>query len=77
MSERIERLIGQMTLEEKAAQILQIPYAQTGREESLRLADRGAGSFLHVLGDEAREVQQQALHSRLGLAARLLDCLIA
>ena len=67
MSERIERLIGQMTLEEKAAQILQIPYAQTGREESLRWADRGAGSFLHVLGDEAREVQQQALHSRLGI----------
>ena len=67
MSERIERLISQMTLEEKAAQILQIPYAQTGREASLRWAEMGAGSFLHVLGDAAREVQQQALHSRLGI----------
>ena len=66
-SERVERLISRMTLEEKAAQMIQIPYAQTGREESLRWAGLGAGSFLHVLGDNAREIQQAALHSRLGI----------
>lgn len=67
ISERISKLIGMMTLEEKAAQMIQIPYAQTGREESLRWARLGAGSFLHVLGDDAREIQQAALHSRLGI----------
>ena len=66
-SERIENLVRQMTLEEKAAQMVQIPYAQTGREESLRWAKMGAGSFLHVLGDDAREVQRAALSSRLGI----------
>lgn len=60
-------LLSQMTLEEKAAQMVQIPYAHIGREESLRWAKLGAGSFLHVLGDNAREVQQAALNSRLGI----------
>ena len=57
MSTRVETLLSQMTLEEKVAQMIQIPYAHTGREESLRWARLGAGSFLHVLGDDAREVQ--------------------
>ncbi len=66
-SERVEALLVQMTIEEKIAQMVQIPYAQTGREESLRWAKLGAGSFLHVLGDNAREIQQAALHTRLGI----------
>ena len=66
-NERVEQLLAQMTLEEKVAQMVQIPYAQTGREESLRWAKLGAGSFLHVLGDNAREVQQTALSNRLGI----------
>jgi len=65
---RVEQLLARMTLEEKAAQMVQVPYPFVGREESLQWARLGAGSFLHVLGDEAREVQQTAIHeSRLGI----------
>ena len=63
ISERVESLLGQMTLEEKAAQMVQVPYTIVGREESMRWAKLGAGSFLHVLGDDAREVQQAAMSS--------------
>ncbi|MBQ2930434.1 MAG: glycosyl hydrolase, partial [Clostridia bacterium] len=66
--QKVEALLAQMTLEEKAAQMVQVPYSVVGREESLRWAKLGAGSFLHVLGDDAREVQQTALkESRLGI----------
>ena len=66
-TDRVEKLLSQMTLEEKVAQMIQIPYAHMGREEALRWAKLGAGSFLHVLGDDAREVQQTALNTRLGI----------
>ena len=65
---RVEELLQQMTLEEKVAQMMQIPYSVVGREESLRWARLGAGSYLHVLGDDAREVQKTAMeNSRLGI----------
>ena len=64
---RAQAILDQMTLEEKVAQMVQVPYAHVGREEALRWARLGAGSFLHVLGDDAREVQQEAMHSRLGI----------
>ena len=64
---RVEELLHQMTLEEKVAQMMQIPYNQTGREEALRWAKLGAGSFLHVLGDNAREIQRAAMNTRLGI----------
>lgn len=67
ISSRVETLLSQMTLPEKAAQMVQIPYSQMTREEALRWAALGAGSFLHVLGDNAREVQQTALKTRLGI----------
>ena len=67
VSAQVEALLAQMTLEEKAAQMLQVPYTVVGREESLRWAKLGAGSFLHVLGDDAREVQEAAKSSRLGI----------
>jgi len=68
IQQKVESLLAQMTLEEKAAQMVQIPYSVVGREESLRWAKLGAGSFLHVLGDDAREVQQTAMsESRLGI----------
>lgn len=67
ISERVEKLLSQMTLEEKVAQMVQVPYTSVGREEALRWAKLGAGSFLHVLGDDAREVQQAARSSRLGI----------
>ena len=62
---RIESLLQKMTLEEKAAQMVQIPYSMVTREEALLWAKRGAGSFLHVLGDDARELQKAALETRL------------
>ena len=65
---RVEELLQQMTLEEKVAQMMQIPYSVVGREEALRWARLGVGSFLHVLGDDAREVQRTAMQeSRLGI----------
>ena len=64
---KAQELVSKMTLEEKAAQMVQVPYTVVGREEALRWAKLGAGSFLHVLGDDAREVQQAALHRRLGI----------
>lgn len=64
---RVENLLSQMTLEEKIAQMMQISYRSNTREDSLRWARLGAGSFLHVLGDDAREVQKEALNSRLGI----------
>ena len=67
IQERVEALLAKMTLEEKAAQMIQIPYSVLGREESLKWARRGAGSFLHVLGDNAREVQRAAMETRLGI----------
>lgn len=67
VSAQVEALLGRMTLEEKLAQMVQVPYAMVGREEALRWAKMGAGSFLHVLGDDARELQQTALATRLGI----------
>lgn len=64
---RAEALLEQMTLPEKVAQMIQIPYSEMPREEALQWAARGAGSFLHVLGDDAREVQRTALGTRLGI----------
>lgn len=65
---RVQALLSRMTLEEKAAQMVQVPYAFVGREEALRWARLGAGSFLHVLGDDAREIQRTATQeSRLGI----------
>ena len=49
--ERVNDLLSRMTLEEKVAQMMQISYRSISREESLRWAQRGAGSFLHVLGE--------------------------
>lgn len=67
VEKRVNELLGQMTPEEKIAQMLQVSYANCTREEALEWARRGVGSFLHVLGDDAREVQQTALHTRLGI----------
>ncbi len=66
-SSRVESLIRKMTLEQKVAQMIQIPYSVVGREKALEWANKGAGSFLHVLGDDAREIQQAALNSIHGI----------
>ncbi len=50
-----------MPLERKAAGILQLPYTSMSKDEAIRWARLGLGSFLHVLGDEARELQKEAM----------------
>ncbi|HWS30984.1 MAG TPA: glycoside hydrolase family 3 N-terminal domain-containing protein [Clostridia bacterium] len=67
IEERLAELLNRMTLEEKAAQMIQVPYSMVTRDEALEWARRGAGSFLHVLGDDARELQRAALNTRLGI----------
>lgn len=64
---RVDSLLETMTLEEKVAQMIQIPYSVVGREKALEWARKGAGSFLHVLGDDAREIQQAALNRTHGI----------
>ena len=64
---KVEQLLAQMTLEEKVAQMIQIPYPHVGREKALEWAEKGAGSFLHVFGDQARELQKVACSNRLGI----------
>lgn len=65
--QRAQQLLSQMTLEEKAAQMVQISFADTDPEEALVWAQRGVGSFLHVLGDDARRLQAAARGNRLGI----------
>ncbi|HWQ97941.1 MAG TPA: glycoside hydrolase family 3 N-terminal domain-containing protein [Clostridia bacterium] len=64
---RAEEILSQMTLAEKAAQMVQVPFAYVTREEATLWAQRGAGSFLHVLGDDAREIQAASRGTRLGI----------
>ena len=64
---RVNDILSRMTLAEKAAQMVQVPYAYVTEEESLLWARRGAGSFLHVLGEDARRIQREAMNTRLGI----------
>ena len=64
---RAKEILSQMTLAEKVAQMIQVPFAYVSREEAQDWAKRGAGSFLHVLGEDAREIQQLALGTRLSI----------
>ena len=61
INKRVEELLSQMSVEEKIAQTHQVAYTQVSREEALEHAKKGAGSFLHVLGDDARELQRVAI----------------
>ncbi len=64
---KAKELLKQMTTEEKVAQMIQVSYVNVSKEEALRWASIGAGSFLHVLGEDAREIQRAAMKSRLGI----------
>ena len=66
---KVEEILAQMTLEEKAAQMVQVPVAMVGPEESEMWARRGAGSFLHTLGEEARRLQSICVKTRMGIPA--------
>ncbi len=64
---KAKEMLKQMTTEEKVAQMIQVSYVNVSKEEALRWASIGAGSFLHVLGEDAREIQRAAMKSRLGI----------
>ena len=67
VNHRANEILARMTLPEKVAQMVQVPFAYVSREEALDWAKQGAGSFLHVLGEDAREIQSLALGTRLGI----------
>ncbi|MGD2174424.1 MAG: glycoside hydrolase family 3 N-terminal domain-containing protein [Candidatus Brocadiaceae bacterium] len=64
VEERVEDLLGRMTLEEKVGQMTQIS-VQEGPEQWLE--ERHAGSFLFVLGQRTVNLQKAAENSRLGI----------
>lgn len=65
--ERVRLLVNAMSTEEKVAQMIQISSSTVTRSDADEWASRGAGSFLHTLGDDARRVQRLATQNRLGI----------
>ena len=63
IEKKAEELLSAMTIEEKVAQMTQVPYTQVSKEQAEYYASIGVGSFLHVLGDEARHLQKIACSS--------------
>lgn len=61
---RVDDLLQRMTLEEKIGQLMQLD----GRDNPVEdLQNKHVGSFLHMLGEKSRAMQQMALESRLGI----------
>jgi beta-glucosidase len=67
VDERVGLLLATMTIEEKVAQMTQLSYSIITPEEADGWAKRGAGSFLHTLGNNARRIQRLATETRLGI----------
>ncbi len=63
--EKISELLSEMTVEEKIAQMQQISYEGFRPEVFERFRKLGAGSFLHVLGDEADGIRADAAETRM------------
>ncbi|MGD8998722.1 MAG: glycoside hydrolase family 3 N-terminal domain-containing protein, partial [Anaerolineae bacterium] len=64
IAERVEDLLGRMTLAEKVGQMCQM----NGREDAERwLIEHHVGSFLHMLGEETNALQRLAAQTRLGI----------
>ena len=57
IAERVDDLLGRMTLEEKIGQMCQLD----GRYDAENLLrEKHIGSFLHIIGETANELQKQA-----------------
>lgn len=67
INKNVEEILSRMSLPEKVAQMMQIPYSKITKEEALEWVNRGAGSFLHVLGDNARELAKAATQTKQGI----------
>ncbi len=65
---RTEDLIKHMTLEEKVGQMMQISFSCVDSQEAEDwISNRFAGSYLHVLGEDAVRLQNLASKTRLGI----------
>ncbi len=67
MKNRIEEILSKMSLEEKVAQLLELPANSLSKEEAEMWARRGIGSFLHILGDDAKHLQKTAMEEGNGI----------
>ena len=65
--QQIEAILSRMTVEQKVAQMIQVPLFPHNRDEVLDWVRRGAGSVLHAMGDDARQLQAIALESGAGV----------
>src|SRR5690348_6266483 len=66
--ERVKDLLGRMTLEEKISQMVQISYNTVNQQQADEWdLEKCAGSFLHVLGEDAKHLQRLAAKTRLGI----------
>jgi len=64
VDERVEDLLGRMTLEEKVGQLTQLD-GRENPEEALR--EKHVGSFLWIFGEETVKLQKMAQKTRLGI----------
>jgi beta-glucosidase len=64
VDERVEDLLGRMTLEEKVGQLTQLD-GRENPEEALR--EKHVGSFLWIFGEETVKLQKMAEKTRLGI----------
>ncbi|HBF38384.1 MAG TPA: glycosyl hydrolase [Firmicutes bacterium] len=68
VAKRVSDLLFRMTIEEKIGQMLQVSYNQvTPTEAEEWVTGKFAGSFLHVLGDNARHLQELSESTLLGI----------
>lgn len=66
--ERTLDLLKRMTIEEKIGQMMQISFSLVTMEEAEEwVTKRFAGSFLHILGDNAKHLQKLSGSTRLGI----------
>lgn len=63
----IEKLLKSMTVEEKAAQMMVLPYSHMTKERAYLWIERGIGAFLHVWGEEARALRAAAAKTKCGI----------
>lgn len=62
---RITEMLAEMTVEEKVGQMQQISYEAFRPEVFERFRKIGAGSFLHVLGEQTEELRADAEKTRM------------
>ena len=67
IKQQVESLLAKMSVREKVAQTLQVAYTQMPKERAEAYARLGVGSFLHVLGEDARHLQELAVSNDNGI----------